>query len=233
MAKRNDTGQVLGINRKSFVVPMSPVMATAVYGIGRQILLDGEAIGDTLHCFGLLEHDGRDLRGLSYLEVHGVLSSVLEGHTGKGLELVPLAITTQEKRALYLRLKAEKAEGIVFKRLAAPHTPDRPASGGDHLKKKFTEMASVIVLGVNAGKRSIRMGVYAEAGSGEPIFIGNCTIPPNCAIPATGAIVEVEYLYAFRGGSLFQPVFLGERDDIDIDACTAGQLKYYEEAAAA
>ncbi|MBA4372292.1 MAG: ATP-dependent DNA ligase [Thermodesulfovibrio sp.] len=233
MVKRDESAQIIGINRKSFIVPTSPAVASSVEGIGTQLLLDGETIGDTLHCFGLLEHDGRDLRGLPYFEVHGILSTVLEGHTGRGLELVPLAVTTEEKRSLYHRLQAEKAEGIVFKRLGAPYTPDRPASLGNHLKRKFTETASVIVLGVNEGKRSIRMGLYSEGGKGEPVFVGSCTIPPNQFIPQEGLIAEIEYLYAYRLGCLFQPVYLGLRDDIDLADCTTKQLKYVEEAAAA
>jgi len=32
-------------------------------------------------------------------------------------------------------------------------------------------------------------------------------------------------LYYFAGGSLFQPVLLGPREDIDIEDCTLKQLK--------
>lgn len=56
------------------------------------------------------------------------------------------------------------------------------------------------------------------------------TIPPNQPIPNAGAIVEVRYLYAFRGGSLYQPVYLGERDEIDPTECVVGQLKFKQEA---
>jgi bifunctional non-homologous end joining protein LigD len=56
--------------------------------------------------------------------------------------------------------------------------------------------------------------------------VGNVTIPANHSIPAKGAIVEVRYLYAYPGGSLFQPVYLGKRDDVDMRACTVSQLKF-------
>ena len=52
------------------------------------------------------------------------------------------------------------------------------------------------------------------------------TIPPSEQIPQAGIVVEVRYLYAYPGGSLFQPVYLGQRDDIDPSACVIGQLKY-------
>jgi len=39
----------------------------------------------------------------------------------------------------------------------------------------------------------------------------------------------VRYLYAYPGGSLYQPVYLGKRDDIDADACIIRQLKFKAE----
>ena len=56
---------------------------------------------------------------------------------------------------------------------------------------------------------------------------GNVSIPPNHAVPEAGSVVEVRYLYAFRdSGALFQPVYLGARDDIAPEECTVDQLKY-------
>jgi bifunctional non-homologous end joining protein LigD len=55
--------------------------------------------------------------------------------------------------------------------------------------------------------------------------VGNVTIPPSKPIPRAGSVVEIRYLYAYREGGLFQPVYLGVRDDIPADACTLGQLK--------
>lgn len=63
---------------------------------------------------------------------------------------------------------------------------------------------------------------------------GNVTIPPNHEIPATGQVVECCYLYAFReSGSIYQPVYLGSRDDITAEECSTAQLKYKAEALAA
>ena len=66
--------------------------------------------------------------------------------------------------------------------------------------------------------------------------VGNVTIPPNHKIPVVGAVIEVRYLYAFRGGSIYQPVYLGARTDITAEECSTAQLKYKaaeEEQAAA
>ena len=45
-------------------------------------------------------------------------------------------------------------------------------------------------------------------------------------MPTIGTLVDVRYLYAFREGCLFQPVYLKRRNDIDIKDCTTAQLKY-------
>lgn len=222
---RFDGKNLTGINRNSFPVTLPPVMADSFTKIDRRMIIDGEAIGDTLHAFGLLELNGKDLRGLSYLDSYSMLCKVLQGYTGDGIEIVPLARTASEKKELYERLKTEGKEGIVFKKLDAPYSPNRPNSGGDHLKFKFFESASFIVLSVN-DKRSVKLGVYQENGKTSPEFVGNVTIPANYDIPKKRDVVEVSYLYAYKGGSLFQPCYLGVRDDINPEDCVVEQLKY-------
>jgi bifunctional non-homologous end joining protein LigD len=56
---------------------------------------------------------------------------------------------------------------------------------------------------------------------------GNVTIPPDHPIPAVGQVAEVRYLYAMpESGALFQPVYLGTRDDIEPGECLRSQLKF-------
>jgi bifunctional non-homologous end joining protein LigD len=85
------------------------------------------------------------------------------------------------------------------------------------------ETASVVVTGLN-GKRSVRIGVL----DGERmVSCGNVTIPVGAEIPSVGDIIEVRYLYAFKeSGSLFQPVYIGVRDDLELKDCTVDQLKW-------
>ena len=68
------------------------------------------------------------------------------------------------------------------------------------------------------------MEVCDDNGRWEPV--GNVTIPANHRVPAPGTIVEVNYLYAFRGGCLFQPVYKGPRADQDASDCAMSQLQY-------
>ena len=78
---------------------------------------------------------------------------------------------------------------------------------------------------MNGRKRSVRLELL---DAGRERRVGSVTVPPNHAVPAAGDVVEVRYLYAFPGdgGSLYQPVYLGRRDDVVPDACTTGQLKF-------
>jgi bifunctional non-homologous end joining protein LigD len=73
------------------------------------------------------------------------------------------------------------------------------------------------------------LGLY----DGETLVsAGNVTIPANHDIPAKGDVVEVRYLYAFKGsGSIYQPVYLGKRSDIPESECVVEQLKYKSDSA--
>ncbi len=218
------SGEVQGINKKGFVVPLLPEIARAINSLGVPVLLDGEEIGSVYHVFGLLELTGRDLRGLSYIETWWALEKILRKSPSAALSLVELATTEKRKRALFNKLKAGNKEGIVFKRLAASYSPGKPASGGDHLKFKFWSDASVIVLSVNS-KRSVGMGVLTSP-DGATVQIGNVSIPANYDIPRAGDIIDVRYLYANRGGCLYQPQYRGRRDDVAMDECLETRIKY-------
>jgi bifunctional non-homologous end joining protein LigD len=60
--------------------------------------------------------------------------------------------------------------------------------------------------------------------NGSRVFLGNVTIPADKGIPQVGDFVDIEYLYAFKGGSLFQPVYKGKRNDVEAD--TYDQVKF-------
>ena len=82
--------------------------------------------------------------------------------------------------------------------------------------------ASFIVSRVN-GKRGVSLILF---DGDKVVNAGNVTIPANHGIPQIGQAAEVRYLDAFReSGSIYQPVYLGERDDITSDECTVDQLK--------
>jgi len=56
--------------------------------------------------------------------------------------------------------------------------------------------------------------------------VGKATIYPNREVPDVGSYVEIKYLYAYKGGSLYQPIYLGERNDQDESDIGLEQLVY-------
>jgi len=214
--------EITGINRRGLIVAIPEPIRQAVAQIACDVLIDGEAVGDTLHAFDLLEMKGQDLRQHRYIERHAGLLMVIPSNQPT-LRWVSTAINPDDKLEIYEDIRLGNSEGVVFKEIDAPYSPGRPNSGGPQFKFKVVESASFIVTGHNA-KRSVTLGLF---DGNELTGAGNVTIPPNHAIPEKGAVVDVRYLYAYReSGSVYQPVYLGSRDDIPAADCTTDQLKY-------
>lgn len=211
---------IQGVNRKGLVVQLPEVIEKSLTAPSADMEVDGEQIGDTLYVFDLLALDGEDYRSKKFSSRMEILETL---SFGKNVKIVPVAKTTKEKQALFDKVKANKGEGIVFKLASAPYKVGRPNSGGDHLKFKFTKTATFIVSGKTEGKRSV--GLMVREGK-KNVEVGKVTIPSNHSVPKTGSLVEVEYLYAFKGGSVFQPVYLGERTDLDQEDASINQLVY-------
>jgi bifunctional non-homologous end joining protein LigD len=211
-----------GINRNGLIVALPEPVANVAGGIAGTFVLDGESIGNTVVGFDLLERNGVDQRGLPYRQRLFTLLEFVPG-PGPHLRSAETALDTAHKAEMLSRLRTDNREGVVFKRLAGTYTVSRPSTGGDALKCKFYESASFIVSGANA-RRSVSLSLF-EAGNAVPA--GNVTIPPNHTIPRTGAVVEVRYLYALReSGCIYQPVYLGPRDDVEPGECQTRQLKW-------
>ena len=223
-----DTAGVIGINRKGLAVALPLNLAEAFAHLPAGTVIDGEVIGTAYVAFDILEFGGKDVRALPYRERLRVLAECMRGvGPQSGACGVLTAFVGVTKRALLAAMRAGGKEGIVFKSLDAPYTEGCPNSGGAQLKFKLVESATVEVIGQNGTKRSVSVRVYDP--SGTPVPVGSVTIPADRRIPATGEIVEVRYLYAYRDGALYQPVYLGERGDQGSEACRTGQLKYKAE----
>lgn len=206
---QSSAGGVKGSNRKGLIVAFPSPIAQAATALGVDFVLDGEAVDDIHFAFDAPAINGESLRNLGFVERHQCLSVFLQSGKPEAIQIVPLWATAQEKREEFHRLRSNRAEGVVFKRANAPYVSGRPNSGGDHLKFKFTADATCFVRRLNT-KRSVALGV--EGAGGKIVGVGNVTIPPNHDIPNEGELVKVRYLYAYRGGSLYQPVYLGSRE---------------------
>ena len=223
---RKQSGQIEGINKKGLLVGLPTTVVQDISKLSSDFIHDGEAIGDVYHTFDLLELNGENLRLLPYRVRLNGLMILLASAQHPFIKYAETAFTTKEKIALWKRLKAENREGIVFKRLDAPYTPGKPNSGGPQLKFKFCVTLSAVVTRVNR-QRSVELQLLGNDGW---IPCGNVTIPANHDIPQAGAVVEVRYLYAHREShALYQPVYLGPRDDVEPAECRVSQLKYKAE----
>ena len=213
---------ITGINKKGNTVGLPLPLFDVVRDFEVDVTLDGESMGDNFHVFDLLELDGVDMRSETYRLRLLALINFLFSIQQRQIKLVDTAFTPAQKLAKLNELKAGKREGLVFKRVDAPYTSGRPNSGGTQLKHKFVASLSAVVSKVNR-QRSVELRLMSEAGW---VGCGNVTIPANHQIPAPGQIVEVRYLYAFKeSGVLFQPVYLGPRDDVNGSECLTSQLK--------
>ncbi len=218
--------QITGINRRGIECGIPESIRSAGASLPGNYVMDGEAVGDTFHVFDLLEADFRDWKREPYEKRLARLLTLLAQSPQSAIQWVATIRGAESKQKVFNQLREDHAEGIVFKRISAPYSPGRPASGGDQLKYKFVSTASVIVNGVNT-KRSVAIAVWEND---KLVPCGNVTIPADQPIPEPGAVVEVRYLYAIRlSCSLFQPVYLGVRDDIASAECTRDQLKFRKE----
>ena len=145
----------------------------------------------------------------------------------KNVIVVETAYTTKEKQAMFNKLKEGKREGIVFKKKNAPYTHGRPIKGGNQLKFKFYKTATFIISDITTGKRSVGLELVGE--DGKMVYMGKVTIPANHEVPKIGDFVEIRYLYAYKGGAVYQSVYLGKRNDSDLSDAKINQIVYKNE----
>ena len=219
---RSTTAGFKGFNRKGALTTVPDSVAQAIRGI--DCTLDGELIGNVYYTFDCLRL-GLDFCATATPLIARLTAMRSLSFNTDSIVVVNCAVCTADKVRLWDKLKADNAEGIVFKGRNAPYTYGRPSSGGLYLKHKFYKTCSCVVTKINQ-QRSV--GVSLDRGTElEPV--GNVTIPPNFNVPSLNDIVEVRYLYAFLGGSLYQPTYLGCRTDIALEDCTMEQLVYKKE----
>ena len=216
-------GTAVGSNRKGLYVALPQEISDAL-SLLPDCELDGEMLDNSYVVFDLLKQGEMDWRTRPYQERYEALSASLS--VSSTLFVAETAWDVLGKRALYDRIAQAGGEGVVFKKADGQYVAGRPASGGSQVKCKFYVTCTCQVASQN-DQRSVRLRLLDDAG--QAVGVGNVTIPPNKAIPAAGALVEIRYLYAYQGGALYQATYLGERDDLSPGDCVLGQLKYKAE----
>ncbi len=220
-------GKILeGVNKKGLVVSLPENVVDEiklVCGVPDTII-DGELVGEVYWMFDILSYGVHSFTDKSYSERLEAIQEdfdTLSIHPEAHFRLVPTAIGKSSKKAMFAKLKKENAEGVVFKKLDSIYKPGRPNSGGNQLKFKFKGSATVRCKYLN-DKNSFMMEMMS---AGDWIEVGNCTYFPTILVPTLGRFYEIEYLYAYPGGSLFQPTLKEHRTDVDEGDCGVSQLK--------
>lgn len=213
---RVTAGAVEGANRKGLLVSL-PIEIENALKDGPDCVLDGELVGAKFYVFDVLSYVGADLTGQGYAD-RVIVRSAIPFRDRSAVDAVETFIGTEAKAAAYERLQEADREGVVFKRADAPYKVGRPTAGGAHVKFKFYASCSAVVGTVNL-QRSV--GLLLDG-----VSVGNVTISSNFDVPQVGDVVEVRYLYYNPQGALYQPTFLGVREDIDATECTLSQLKH-------
>ncbi len=225
--------EVFATNRSGQLTNVPKAILDGAANLAPGTVLDGEVVADeegtaTYWMFDLLASGGEALIELGYADRWERLDGEVEPGVFGPLRVLPMAVGSEAKRALYQLLRAAQAEGIVFKQRDAPYRAGRPTSGGTQLKHKFVKSADVVIV-ENAGN-AYRMVVQDGARPFDvgKVFAGttNETRKRIDTLLAAGKtpVAEVRYLYATDDEQLFQPVFVRLRDDKRARDCARTQL---------
>ncbi|MFG6572075.1 hypothetical protein ACGYLO_10760 [Sulfitobacter sp. 1A13353] len=226
-------GKITTANKLGLEVPVRGEFAQAVEALVaaglKDFAIDCEDMGKYLVPFDVLSIDGTDLANqplkarLHQLNVFSNLCAKADVDDTLRCADTWVIDNVALAKELIARHREKKAEGLVFKRLDAPYVAGKPNSGGDQVKLKFYNDITARVSGHTTGKRSVSMELLQD---GDWTEVGKVTVPANKKIPEIGALIDVQYLYAYEGGSLFQPTFRGVRTDYLEEDCTTDKLCY-------
>ncbi len=185
---------------------LKKLLALPDFGDERETVVDGELMGDVYVVYDLITLRDNDMKKKSFDERYAALEELLADNLGL---LAPTAWTEEEKRDMLSQALREGWEGTMYRHVDADYVTGRTSN---LLKNKLWATCTCRVLTANA-QRSIQVALRDEKG--DEVFVGNVTVPVNQDIPEPDDLVEVRYLYAMEGGSLYQPTLLGVRTDID------------------
>jgi len=226
--------KIIGANRKGFEVPLSDPIRLAVDKLctatSSLLTFDSEDMGDYLTIFDIMKFGRQDLIDHTFTNRVPYLQELFEALSE--IESPFLSIDMPYRPKSFIEFgnfiedaKDRNEEGVVIRVGSTKYLPGKPNSGGGLYKLKFKESATCRVEFKHPSKSSVGLELKDDT-TNEWVSVGNTTIYPNQLFPDEGDIVEVEYLYAYPGGSLYQPVFKGPRTDVGVEAAVISQLKY-------
>jgi len=129
-------------------------------------------------------------------------------------------VTGRAKAAFVAEKKAEKAEGVCFKKLDAPY---KSGKNGQHKKLKFWKSLDCVVMGPNTeGHNSVEVGLYNKQGRLQRICGVSLNGKPTAKV---GQVLEIDYLYGTKTLEVVQPNLVRIRDDKRPAQCTIDQIQ--------
>jgi ATP-dependent DNA ligase len=191
--------------------------------------ITGEVIPtqDRAVLFDLLRLEGIDLRPIPTERRYSALAECWNiTDPSKHVEVVECAITVPDKVKLYAQLRAEGAEGAIFKKRDAPYGQGRPATGGTMRRRKFRKRMDVILMRRRDDRRSFEIYVYSDTALHNLGSVSAHTFYDQLQ-PGGVAIAECEYLYSGPppGYHLVQPTIVRLRNDKPAAECTLDQVQ--------
>lgn len=193
------TAGVTGTNKRGLQCPIPAAVAKEMDGLLGEF--DGEMVGEVYNVFDMTRN-GADLKDERCDRRHGMLMSTLKPTSH--VRLVPLVTGAKEKRALVERLRADRKEGVVFKKLDAPYEAGRRQNLAKAIavKVKFYAEIAVEVLKWNRDKSSVEV---AALDGGRLVSVGNVTVHDRYVGQISqGTVIRVKYLYATEASQLYQ-----------------------------
>ena len=185
-------------------------------------ILDGEYIDGVFHLFDipLIEGVVDQMHAWEQRQEAVRIMRIAPSDFRQHVQVVPAAVTEDDKLALIMRVTEDGGEGLMIKDRQAPYL--HGARTDAYMKLKFVKTVDCVVIDMRTeGKNNATLGVYD--GGDEPVEIGRCSL--NGKEPVTiGDVIEVRYLYVGANGRLYQPRMLGVRLDKDPKECTREQL---------
>lgn len=172
----------------------------------RDMVLDGEQVGDDFLAFDLLEIDGKNIRGLAMLERWEQLYSI----SAIRENVCPIHKDQISKEMVLANSSKSGMEGVVFKQMDAPYKAVGEEAFPRTFKVKFKKTASFIVSGTNG--RSVEIATYDGKDRGK------VDLPAEDMV-VIGSIIEVQYHSVHESCKLREPVFKAIRKDIPVSRC--------------
>ena len=235
-----DAGNPLGVDSDGYAAVLPPSLTAALASVGGDFTLVGELLDGVFHAWDILKVDGRDVRGLSFVDRRFELTYLLCGRTVDASILKPVFVEdSADKAPFYFMLQDEGAKAVVFWSLSAEGgTPE-----GKPLVFRFSSEVQACVCGVVGNGRRIEVALHPVTNAhpgysqlpvewrGLPvemtISIGFVDLPDGQARPKIGSVVKISYetIQPMKGGNQGLR-FVGVVADGKDEDCHIGQIRF-------